>query len=127
MFKLNHIDHVAITVSDFERSVEWYQRTLGLERRFADEWDVPGMVCAGPSCIAIFPADGDSPKPPPGADTISMRHFAFHVDRANFERAQAEFKDQGISFDFQDHGLVHSIYIRDPDGHRIEITTDELD
>lgn len=126
MFKLQHIDHVAITVSDFERSVEWYQQTLGLERRFADEWDVPAMVCAGPSCVAIFPADRPNPAPSPGADTISMRHFAFYVDRESFESAQRDFKTQGIDFEFADHGVVHSIYIKDPDGHRIEITTDDL-
>ena len=24
---------------------------------------------------------------------------------------------------FSDHGLSHSIYLRDPDGHQIELTT----
>jgi catechol-2,3-dioxygenase len=32
----------------------------------------------------------------------------------------------GIPFEFSDHGIAHSVYISDPDGHRIEITTYEV-
>jgi catechol-2,3-dioxygenase len=35
-------------------------------------------------------------------------------------------KKRAIPFEFQDHEISHSIYFRDPDGHRIEITTYEL-
>jgi catechol 2,3-dioxygenase len=123
--KLNHIDHVAIAVSDLDRSERWYTDVLGLERRFP-EWDEPVMVCAGNSCVALFSATGANTGPPAGRDAIAMRHFAFHVNRANFEGAQAECRERGIDFEFADHGPVHSIYINDPDGYRIEITTDEL-
>lgn len=127
MFKVKHIDHVAITVSDLPASVRWYEETLGLERRFADEWgDVPSMVCAGDTCVAIFPASVAKPKSAPGTDTISMRHVAFRVNRKNFELAQERFRESRIEFEFADHGIAHSVYISDPDGHRIEITTYEL-
>jgi len=55
-----------------------------------------------------------------------MRHFAWRVDRANFERAQGHFRALGIDFESADHGVAHSVYISDPDGHRIEITTHEV-
>ena len=32
----------------------------------------------------------------------------------------------GIDFRFEDHGNAHSVYLRDPDGHTIELTTYEL-
>jgi catechol-2,3-dioxygenase len=95
---------------------------LGLERRFEEEWGShPAIVCVGDSCVAIFPAEGDAR---PEGDTI--QHFAFRVDRANFERAQEAFRERGMEFRFADHGLSHSVYISDPDGHRIEITTYEV-
>ncbi len=122
--KLQHIDHVAIAVRDVAASRDWYIRVLGLERRHEEEWgDVPTMVCAGETCVALFPADGDEPKPPPGRDTIAMRHFAFRVDGENFAAAQARLREQGIEFEEADHGIAQSVYISDPDGHRIEITT----
>jgi len=122
--KVQHIDHVAITVSDLGRSLAWYRDVLGLERRHEEEWgDVPTMVCAGETCVALFPAEGDQPKPPPGRDTIAMRHFAFRVDGENFAAAQERFRELQIEFEFADHGIAHSVYIADPDGHRIEITT----
>jgi catechol 2,3-dioxygenase-like lactoylglutathione lyase family enzyme len=120
-FKLQHIDHVAIAVSDIKRSTEWYQDVLGLERRYP-EWDEPVMLRAGETCVALFSARGNS-APPPGGNAIAMRHFAFFVDRPGFEAAQAAFREAGMDVDFADHGPVHSIYISDPDGYRIELTT----
>ena len=32
------IDQVALLVLDVDRSVEWYQRVLGLERRHQEAW-----------------------------------------------------------------------------------------
>jgi catechol-2,3-dioxygenase len=49
------------------------------------------------------------------------------ADRKNFERAQQELKQRGIAFHFEDHGIAHSIYFRDPDGHELEITTYEVE
>jgi len=31
-----------------------------------------------------------------------------------------------IALEFQDHGIAHSIYFFDPDGHALEITTYDL-
>lgn len=125
--KLQHIDHVAITVSDLARSLAWYTDVLGLERRFEDEWgDVPTMVCAGDTCVALFASDAPDPQPVPVRDTVSMRHFAFRVDGENFEVAQERFTERGIAYESADHGIAQSVYISDPDGHWIEITTYEV-
>jgi len=125
--KLQQIDHVAITVSDLARSLAWYRDVLGLERRFEDEWgDVPTMMCAGETCVALFPSDVPNPQQVAVRETVSMRHFAFRVDRANFEAAQARFRELGIEFEPADHGIAQSVYISDPDGHQIEITTYEV-
>lgn len=125
--KVQHIDHVAITVSDLERSRDWYRDVLGLERRHEEEWgDVPTMMCAGETCVALFPSDGLDLKEVNVRETVSMRHFAFRVDRENFDVARALFRERGIAFEFANHGIAHSVYISDPDGHRVEITTYDL-
>lgn len=55
-----------------------------------------------------------------------MRHFAFRLNRADFEQAQMELREQQIPFRFEDHIMAHSLYLSDPDGHRVELTTYEL-
>jgi catechol 2,3-dioxygenase-like lactoylglutathione lyase family enzyme len=129
MFLVNHIDHVALTVKDVERSVAWYHDVLGLERRHREVWHgVPAMMYAGETGIALFPAATANPDPAPERrNTTVMRHLAFQVDRANFLRAQAELRGSGIPFSFEDHQIAHSIYLNDPDGYEIELTTYELD
>jgi catechol 2,3-dioxygenase-like lactoylglutathione lyase family enzyme len=125
-FDIEGFDHVAIAVRDLAASREWYARVLGLERRFADEWgEVPSVMCAGSACVALFPVEGEG-KPAPGRESLVMRHFAWRVGRANFVRAQEHFRDLGIEFEEADHGIAHSVYVSDPDGHRIEITTYDL-
>ncbi|MCA1833566.1 MAG: VOC family protein [Actinomycetota bacterium] len=125
--KLEHLDHVAITVSDLDRSMQWYRDVLGLERRFQDAWgdEPPIMMCAGDTCVALFPPSG-RPNPVPGADTLAMRHFAFVTNRARWNQARAELKERGIEASFSDHGVSQSVYLMDPDGHTIELTTYEL-
>jgi catechol 2,3-dioxygenase-like lactoylglutathione lyase family enzyme len=124
---LQHIDHVAITVSDLARSLAWYRDVLGLERRFEEDWgDVPTMMCAGETCLALFPSDVGQPQPVNVRETVSMRHVAFRVDRPNFELAQERFRELNVEFEAADHGIAYSVYVADPDGHRIEITTYEV-
>jgi catechol 2,3-dioxygenase-like lactoylglutathione lyase family enzyme len=127
MFKLQHVDHIAIRVSDMERSINWYQDVLGMERVYADVWgDVPAMMMLGNSGVAIFPTSTSTPKPPPDKNTLAVSHFAFRATRAEFEKAREVLPQRGVEVEFQDHTVSHSIYFFDPDGHQLEITTYEI-
>ena len=122
--RVEGIDHVALTVRDVARSVGWYQAVLGLERRHADVWgDFPAVVGAGTTSLALFPAPVPEPGPPPGREVLSIRHVAFRVDRATFDRARGELEAHGVTPHFEDHAAAHSLYFTDPDGHQLEITT----
>ncbi len=125
MFKLDELDHVAITVRDIESSATWYQDVLGLKRLHEESWgDYPVFVWAGASGLALFPKDTTVEQRSKGQN---MNHFAFRANRENFEKARKELPERGIEFEFQDHKIAHSIYFRDPDGYKVEITTYELD
>jgi len=127
VFSVQQIDHVAIAVRDIDRSIEWYTTTLGLEHRPMWEGE-PQMLYAGETAIALFNVEGEGihMSPEDKAERLTVQHFAFRADRANFDRAQEGFRGQGIEFRFADHGVCHSIYVSDPDGHTIEITTYDL-
>jgi catechol 2,3-dioxygenase-like lactoylglutathione lyase family enzyme len=125
-FRVDDIDHVALTVHDRERSAAWYRDMLGLERRYEDAWgDEPLVMCAATTCVALFPAEDKRPAPVPGHDTIAMRHLAFRLSREDFERAHTELADRGLAPEYKDHGIAWSIYVHDPDGHLVELTTYE--
>jgi len=124
MFRLEGLDHVALTVRDVARSVAWYQSVLGLERRSADVWgDHPAVLGVGTTSLALFQSPVPDPAPPPGRGVLAIRHVAFRVDRAAFEQARTELAAHGLAVTFQDHTAAHSLYFTDPDGHQLEITT----
>lgn len=127
MFEIESIDHVALAVRDVRRSAEWYQQVLGLRRLYEDAWgDLPAVVGIGGTSIALFPVQGSTPQGRPGRDVLAMRHLAFRVDAANFAKARQALESRRIGVEFQDHGIAHSIYFYDPDGHELEITTYDL-
>ncbi|PHN01658.1 VOC family protein [Flavilitoribacter nigricans] len=124
-FDIRTLDHVAIHVSELEKSAAWYQRVLGLERIQPTEWGpFPAlMVAADGTGVALFPTHGDSPGRLPEGEVIRANHYAFRVDREDFESVKDHLKALDIKYDSQDHHFFHSIYIYDPDDHRVEITT----
>jgi catechol 2,3-dioxygenase-like lactoylglutathione lyase family enzyme len=127
MFKIEALDHVALSVRDLERSARWYADVLGFKREHEGMWDgVPIFVGNGDAAIALFPVHEKGGLTSRDRAAVRTLHFAFRADRENFLCAQDELKKRAIPFDFQNHEISHSIYFRDPDGHQIEITTYQL-
>lgn len=121
------LDHVAIGVDDVERSQRWYADVLGLEREH-EAWDVPLVMAAEGTGVAIFPKELHPSSVPDDAEPPAIRvlHIAFRVDRAGFDEAREALAAQGVDVTFSDHGISHSIYFNDPDGHLLELTTYEV-
>jgi catechol 2,3-dioxygenase-like lactoylglutathione lyase family enzyme len=121
---LEALDHVGLAVSDVDRSIEWYQRVLGLKRAYQDAWgNYPAVLVAGGSGVALFPARG-APIPPSTFD--SLPHVGFRVPARAYAEARAELEASGIDFKESDHKVCRSLYLLDPDAHLIEITTYEV-
>jgi catechol 2,3-dioxygenase-like lactoylglutathione lyase family enzyme len=121
------LDHVAIGVADVERSRRFYVEVLGLER-VHEAWDVPVVMAARGTGVAIFSHELHPSSAPARAEAPAVRilHIAFRVDRAGFEQARSALAEAGLEVRFSDHGISHSIYFRDPDGHQLELTTYEV-
>jgi catechol 2,3-dioxygenase-like lactoylglutathione lyase family enzyme len=121
--QLEGIDHVALAVPDVERTVAWYLDVLGFERRHEGAWDgVPAFIGKGTTALALFPRKATGEGKPDG----SFLHLALRANRAEFVRAEDELRARAIEFEFEDHGIAHSIYFRDLNDLRLEITTYEL-
>src|SRR4051812_18416200 len=89
---LEGIDHVALAVTDVERSAAWFIDVLGFERRFDGMWDgLPVFVGKGETAIALFPR-----REPLDSATVEQRnpnyisrlHLAFRAGRENFFAAK---------------------------------------
>lgn len=120
---LSGIDHVALAVPDVERAAAWYIEVLGLERQHSKHWGgVPTFVGKGETGLALFPRE----ERPTASAGGAMLHLAFRTDAAGFLRAQQELAERAIPFSFENHVISHSIYFRDLNGVRLEITTYEV-
>ena len=119
------LDHVAIAVSDLARSQLFYERVLGLERQHEEWGDTPIVLAAEGTGLALFHRDVHPSPTPDDVEPPAVRilHIAFRVDREGFQEARTALEQEGVESRFSDHGISHSVYFDDPDGHVIELTT----
>lgn len=123
-FKLNFLDHVAIRVKDMSTTIAWYEHVIGLKKQQFEEWgEFPIFMMSGTTAVAIFPARLKDGKTHKAFNSTFIDHFAFNVSNEDFEKAQDYFNEIEEKFVFQDHHYTHSIYLKDPDNHTVELTT----
>lgn len=121
--EIQHIDHVALTVSDPQKSVDWYQKVLGMEQCFMHGLEGPPFLLrSGQTYLNLFPADVSKPKATPDTDTIAMRHFAFKIAPEQYEPIKEMLEAKGVTPELFDYGpFCRAMFIKDPDGHIIEL------
>lgn len=125
---LNFLDHIAIRVKDLEASAEWYSKVLGLKRYQLPKWgDFPIFLLTGKTGIALFPADTEDKVLDQQSKNVKIDHFAFNVNRENFDIAIKKYQTLNLEYQIKDHHYFHSIYTKDPDGHTVELTTIMVD
>ncbi|MGE4432246.1 MAG: VOC family protein [Sphingobium sp.] len=135
----NMLNHAAWVTHDVEATADFYTRIMGMELASTVYDDhVPSTGDAFPyfhiffrmgdgSTIAFFEAPGLPPRlpaPHPAYDIFD--HIALEVsDRATVDRWYEWLVGNGLSVvGPTDHkGLIYSIYFKDPNGLRLEITT----
>lgn len=119
--RLEQIDHVALWCASPEATKAWYVDTLGFEHVFPGQWSgIPIFLRLGATFLALFPQKRRTQR----LTNPHVSHLAFRAaTKDDFQNAQKELGARGVAFQFQDHGISHSIYFADPDGFQLEITT----
>ena len=109
--------HVAIHVSDVERSVQFYRDILGLKSgwKVEDDWTI--LTC-GKDDLALIKTGPDVHHPP---------HLGFRVDSpeqvdAVYERLKGKVKITKGLITHRDKS--RSFYFQDPDGNQLEVLFD---
>lgn len=129
--QLTGLHHITLISADIERSIAFYRDTLGL----GIVRDAPSDDDPGTRHVWFGAVDGspgrllsvmEYPQLPSGVvGTGSTQHFALAVDSAEeldaWQRYLTE-SDVECSEVF-DRGGFRSLYLRDPDGHIVELAT----
>jgi catechol 2,3-dioxygenase len=112
---------VQLTVSDLERSLAWYRDGIGL-RLLAREDGAAQLGVGERELIALVEEPGATPAP----RTTGLYHFALLLpERVELARWLAHAGSSGVPLvGASDHFVSEALYLRDPDGHGIEIYAD---
>jgi len=117
------IGWVSLTVSDLEEALSFYTGILGMDKISNTENGCVVLGVARTPLIILREQRGATPKPP---NTRGLYHYAILLpNRRNladmFTRLYNMWKLDGGA----DHLVSEALYLRDPDGHGVEIYTDK--
>jgi catechol 2,3-dioxygenase len=113
---------VALTVTDLDRSVAWYQAALGMRVHRQDV----GVAALGDGEEDVLVLHEDATATQPSRRSSGLYHYALlfptreELARAALRLGATRTPIQGAS----DHGTHEAIYLPDPDGNGIELAAD---
>jgi catechol 2,3-dioxygenase-like lactoylglutathione lyase family enzyme len=119
--QITHLDHVVLRVADMERSVAFYEG-LGLATVRLEEWrrgEAPFVSMRVDDHTIIDLQIGE-------VTGINIDHFALVVEGVDLTElaASGRFGDVQPPRDlFGARGVGQGIYVKDPDGHNVELRT----
>jgi catechol 2,3-dioxygenase-like lactoylglutathione lyase family enzyme len=110
------LNHVALTVSDPERSAIFYGAHFGLSERVHDDEHLLILGSADGSLLAL--SEGEVPAPLPATN-----HFGFQLTEAEEVRSARErLREAGVpETEWQDAEGFVRVQVADPDGYRVEL------
>jgi catechol 2,3-dioxygenase-like lactoylglutathione lyase family enzyme len=120
--KIERIDHMNLTVADIDRSVEFYQRVLGMKAESMGEGRA--ALYFGQQKIHLDVAGGTMAM---SGEKRMPAHICF-IAEAPIGEVAAHLQQCGVPIRMQGPragaiGPIQSVYIDDPDQNSIEIST----
>lgn len=115
-------DHVVLLSPDPERLVAWYRDELGLKAERLEEWrrqqvSFVSMRVSDGFLIDIMQSDRFG---------VNVDHLALVVEDVDLDEMAASGRfevEMGPSDLFGARGMGRGLYIRDPDGNKVELRT----
>jgi len=126
MLQLQHVHHIAIICSDYQRSKYFYTQLLGLEiirevyrsQRRSFKLD---LALNGQYILELF-SFPDPPARPSGPEACGLRHLAFAV--ADLDKAVAALNSHGVETEpvrTDEYTGRRFTFFADPDGLPLEL------
>lgn len=126
LFEPLGLDHVVLRVSDQDASRRFYMDMLGCALDHVNERISLVQLRFGEQLIDLLPAGADERTGSP-ATGRGLDHVCLSVRCADLGALRAELMRRGVSVEGDvvqrrgAYGTGPSLYLRDPDGYRIEI------
>lgn len=126
--QIQGVHHTTIMGSTRQSAIDFWQGVLGMP--FVMEQ--PNLGKPDENHLYFDPGDGrlltvftnestpDAKRHAP-RESGCVEHLAFNVSRATFLMAPGRLTDAGIEFIERDRGFMNSIYLRDPNGMKVEL------
>lgn len=122
MIVIEGFNYTGITVSDIERSIEFYRDILDFDYldRVSDE--EKAFMSMGDIIIALIRSEGYR------AEDSSASRVSFYVDEEDFDDIIDDMEETGLAIASgpDEKGDIQFIIITDPDNNKIEITTPRI-
>jgi catechol 2,3-dioxygenase len=118
-----HVGGVHLQVSDVRRSMEYYDRVIGLRAQATPDGRVALSAGDDGTPLVTLSTRPGVTSARPGA--FGLYHFAMLLpDRAALGRFAAHLAELGLRVGMADHLVSEALYLRDPDGLGIEVYAD---
>jgi len=126
--QIKELGHVVLWVRDLEKSVHFYRDILGFKEVGRMRHGQSVMFSTGRSHHELYLMSIGTDAPPvPQTRRAGMYHFGLKVGTTDDElkEAIATCANSGMEIvGASDHGVTHSLYIKDPDGNEVELYID---
>lgn len=111
------LNHVALTVSDRDRSAAFYGEHFGLTERVHEDGHL--LILGAPDGSELALSTGE----PVAAALPRTNHFGFRLaSEADVRAARERFRAAGVEeTEWQDDGRFVRVQVADPDGYRVEL------
>jgi catechol 2,3-dioxygenase-like lactoylglutathione lyase family enzyme len=123
--KVLGIDHVAISVKDLNKSLEFYTKVIGLKVT-EREYSKPGIeyfLDCGSSLIGLIQGNEAEGKHLLQDGGLGGNHVSFRVETKEFDRIVEEIKKLGLTITYiKKREKSWSVYFLDIDGNKLEMT-----
>jgi len=105
------INHITFSVRDLNASITFYRDVLGMKLHVF--WDTGAYLTAGETWLCLSLGE---PKP-----AMDYTHLAFSVSAQALAELRTQLKQAGVTEWQQNTSEGDSLYILDPNGHRLEL------
>jgi glyoxylase I family protein len=129
MFRIKHIDHIVLRVTDLDAMLTFYLDILGCSMEKIQEGPGLYQVRAGSSLIDLIPVEGKLGRQggaAPGTEGRNLDHFCVSVEPFDGEAILDYLRNKGVEAGkvesrYGAEGEGPSIYVTDPEGNVVEL------